>query len=115
MLSSSHTFDISLDSSIMLAWISGTFIKFCIAFITFVLLDMDPAILIIAERTTQHYQSNDRVERQAWTANVYMGMAIYIISQSALEILNQNNMNTLNSATTNVSGLNICPNYSRSD
>ena len=48
------TFAISLDSSIMLDWISGIFIKFCIAFITSVLFEMEPAILIIAERKTQY-------------------------------------------------------------
>ena len=46
------TLAISLDSSIILDWISGIFIKFCIAFITSVLFEMEPAILIIAERKT---------------------------------------------------------------
>ena len=39
---------ISLESSIMLCWISGTRIKFCIPFITSVLLSIAPAIFMVA-------------------------------------------------------------------
>ena len=48
---------ISLESSIMLCWISGTRIKFCIPFITSVLFSIAPAIFMVAmtEREQFHW------------------------------------------------------------
>lgn len=49
------TFIISLDSSRMVAWISGIFTRLCIAFITSVLFCREPATLRTAEKERLHH------------------------------------------------------------
>ena len=74
---------ISLESSIMLCWISGTRIKFCIPFITSVLFSIAPAIFMVAmtEREQFHHgllgTSSDSIHHP-----IIMHILMYAIPES---------------------------------
>lgn len=59
---STLTFIISLDSSLMVAWISGIFTRLCIAFITSVLFCREPATLRTAGKERLYHPGASNTE-----------------------------------------------------